>query len=104
MESDRPSTPVRLLRTLWNQGRAGALPEVESNLRKLGIEECTPLQSEAMNAIDSGGNVVVCGPTGCGKSLVADMTVVRALCGFGKSAIVAVPFVALVQEQARRIR
>lgn len=56
-----------------------------------------------MRVIGSGGNLVYCAPTSGGKSLVADVLLLRNLMATGRPGMVVLPYVALCEEKAARL-
>ena len=64
---------------------------------ELGVQEMHAWQAEclAQPGVSDGGNLVFTAPTSAGKSLVADVLVLRSLIRTSKLAIICLPFVAL---------
>jgi DNA polymerase theta len=48
-----------------------------------------------------GGNLVYCAPTGGGKTLVAELVILKTVLSLGKKAIFVLPYVSLVQEKEK---
>ena len=48
------------------------------------------------------GNLVYCAPTSGGKSLVAEVLMLRAVAATGGTALLVLPFVSLCEEKVRR--
>lgn len=60
-----------------------------------------PWQAAAIHTVgDTGANLVYCAPTSGGKSLVAEVLLLRRLLQVGRPALVVLPFVALCDEKA----
>jgi superfamily II RNA helicase len=59
-----------------------------------------PFQEKAIRALDTGKSVLVCAPTGTGKTIIADFVVERAL-GRGKDVVYTAPIKALSNQKFR---
>ncbi|KAI0400331.1 P-loop containing nucleoside triphosphate hydrolase protein [Xylaria palmicola] len=86
-----------------------ALPEpLVANLSALGIREIYPWQKQCLfgpGLLDGSRNLVYSAPTGGGKSLVADILMLkRILEDRNAKALLVLPYVALVQEKVRWLR
>ncbi|KAI1809383.1 P-loop containing nucleoside triphosphate hydrolase protein [Poronia punctata] len=86
-----------------------ALPEaLVANLNGLGIKEIYPWQKQCLlgpGLLDGARNLVYSAPTGGGKSLVADILMLkRVLEDRNAKALLVLPYVALVQEKVRWLR
>ncbi|KAI5852311.1 P-loop containing nucleoside triphosphate hydrolase protein [Tricharina praecox] len=103
----RSADPLSLAHRKW-----GLHPEIVKGFRECGVDEMYPWQSECLSlpgVLEGTKNVVYTAPTSAGKSLVADILMVRkvvgGLAGLGlgerKKAIVVVPYVSIVQEKTR---
>lgn len=79
-----------------------------ANLESLGIKSIYPWQKLCLmgpGLIEGERNLVYCAPTGGGKSLVADVLMLkRVLEDRGAKALLVLPYVALVQEKVRWLR
>lgn len=74
--------------------------EMLESLSKRGISQFTPPQELAIKSgLLSGTNVVVCAPTASGKTLIAEMAIIKSVIGKGKKAIYVAPMRALVSEK-----
>ena len=85
------------------------LPQVlVNNLASLGVKSIYPWQSECLlgsGALGGERNLVYTAPTGGGKSLVADILMLKKVIkGPRRKAILVLPYVALVQEKLRWLR
>ncbi|KAI1356540.1 P-loop containing nucleoside triphosphate hydrolase protein [Xylaria sp. FL0043] len=85
------------------------LPEcLVNNLNSLGIKEIYPWQKQCLlgpGLLDGTKNLVYSAPTGGGKSLVADILMLkRVLEDRNAKALLVLPYVALVQEKVRWLR
>lgn len=78
------------------------------NFSSLGINSIYPWQSECLlksGALEGKSNLVYSAPTGGGKSLVADVLMLKKIIeNPGKKALLVLPYVALVQEKTRWLR
>lgn len=88
---------------------AYALPEILTrNFTALGIQSIYPWQSECLlrsGALKGKRNLVYTAPTGGGKSLVADILMLKKVIEYpDKKALLVLPYVALVQEKLRWLR
>ncbi|PBP19562.1 P-loop containing nucleoside triphosphate hydrolase [Diplocarpon rosae] len=88
---------------------AYGLPQMlTSNLESLGIKSIYPWQSECLlrsGALGGEVNLVYTAPTGGGKSLVADILMLKKIIGNPmKKALLILPYVALVQEKLKWLR
>jgi hypothetical protein len=88
---------------------AYGLPEkLISNFSSLGIKSIYQWQSDCLlqgSLLSGDGNLIYVAPTGGGKSLVADILMLRKIMSNpGKKGILVLPFVALVQEKLRWFR
>jgi hypothetical protein len=88
---------------------AYSLPEkLIQNFSALGIDSIYPWQSKCLlesRLLNGEGNLVYTAPTGGGKSLVADVLMLKQVVDNPhKKAILVLPYVALVQEKLRWLR
>ncbi|KAI9166973.1 Helicase POLQ-like protein [Paramyrothecium foliicola] len=78
------------------------------NLVSLGIRQIYPWQKSCLKGpglLDGTSNLVYCAPTGGGKSLVADILMLKKiLAEHDTKALLVLPYVALVQEKVRWLR
>ena len=78
------------------------------NFAALGIKSIYPWQAECLlrsRALEGKRNLVYSAPTGGGKSLVADILMLKKVIESpGKKAMLVLPYVALVQEKVRWLR
>ncbi|KIW15181.1 hypothetical protein PV08_05226 [Exophiala spinifera] len=86
-----------------------ALPsKLVDNLESLGVRSIYPWQSSCLlgrGLLEGEQNLVYTAPTGGGKSLVADVLLLRRIIeNPGKKAIVVLPYVALVQEKLKWLK
>ncbi|KAF4467450.1 DNA polymerase theta subunit [Fusarium albosuccineum] len=83
-------------------------PQLVNNLASLGIRQIYPWQRACLKGpglLTGEKNLVYCAPTGGGKSLVADVLMLkRILEEKGSKALLVLPYVALVQEKVRWLR
>ncbi|KAF4594795.1 DNA polymerase theta subunit [Ophiocordyceps camponoti-floridani] len=86
----------------------GLPPRLVSNFASLGICQIYPWQRNCLlgpGLLDGEKNLVYCAPTGGGKSLVADVLMLkRVIEEPGTKALLVLPYVALVQEKVRWLR
>ncbi|KAH7417138.1 DEAD/DEAH box helicase [Cadophora sp. MPI-SDFR-AT-0126] len=86
----------------------GLPKQLTQNLASLGIKSIYPWQSECLlrsGALDGEVNLVYTAPTGGGKSLVADILMLKKIIeNPEKKALLVLPYVALVQEKLRWLR
>ncbi|KAK0119000.1 hypothetical protein ONS96_012073 [Cadophora gregata f. sp. sojae] len=86
----------------------GLPTQLTQNLALLGIKSIYPWQSECLlrsGALDGEINLVYTAPTGGGKSLVADVLMLKKIIEHPeKKALLVLPYVALVQEKLRWLR
>ncbi|KAI7768553.1 hypothetical protein LZL87_000100 [Fusarium oxysporum] len=86
----------------------GLPQQLVDNFASLGIKQIYPWQKSCLKGpglLTGGKNLVYCAPTGGGKSLVADVLMLkRILEEKGTKAILVLPYVALVQEKVRWLR
>lgn len=86
----------------------GLPPKLTDNLQSLGIKSIYPWQSECLlksGTLEGEVNLVYTAPTGGGKSLVADILMLKKVVGSSaKKALLVLPYVALVQEKLRWLR
>lgn len=79
-------------------------PLVSEFLEKQGIRELRPAQRKALDAgILDGESVLVCTPTASGKTLIAELAILRQV-RLGKKAVYIVPLKALGSEKYREFR
>ncbi|KAJ6446271.1 helicase and polymerase containing protein tebichi [Purpureocillium lavendulum] len=88
--------------------RTYGLPtQLVSNFASLGIKQIYPWQKNCLKGpglLDGEKNLVYCAPTGGGKSLVADLLMLKRILGEpGCKALLVLPYVALVQEKANAL-
>ncbi|KAG9256971.1 uncharacterized protein F5Z01DRAFT_696291 [Emericellopsis atlantica] len=83
-------------------------PQLVENFASLGINQIYPWQKSCLKGpglLDGTKNLVYCAPTGGGKSLVADLLMLkRVMEERGSKALLVLPYVALVQEKVRWLR
>ncbi|KJZ73614.1 hypothetical protein HIM_06947 [Hirsutella minnesotensis 3608] len=83
-------------------------PQLVSNFASLGIRQIYPWQKNCLKGpglLDGQRNLVYCAPTGGGKSLVADVLMLkRVIEEPATKALLVLPYVALVQEKVRWLR
>ncbi|KAI2629723.1 P-loop containing nucleoside triphosphate hydrolase protein [Hypoxylon sp. NC1633] len=88
--------------------RYGLPTALVSNLNSVGIKEIYPWQKQCLlgpGLLDGSKNLVYTAPTGGGKSLVADILMLkRVLEDSDSKALLVLPYVALVQEKVRWLR
>ncbi|PFH61783.1 hypothetical protein XA68_16312 [Ophiocordyceps unilateralis] len=86
----------------------GLPPRLVSNFVSLGIRQIYPWQRNCLmgpGLLDGEKNLVYCAPTGGGKSLVADVLMLkRVIDESNTKALLVLPYVALVQEKVRWLR
>jgi ATP-dependent helicase YprA (DUF1998 family) len=86
----------------------GLPDQLVDNLANLGVKSIYPWQSDCLlksGALDGERNLVYTAPTGGGKSLVADVLMIKKVVeNPGKKALLVLPYVALVQEKLRWLR
>ena len=85
----------------------GLPQQLVENLANLGIRPIYPWQSECLlrsGALRGEQNLVYAAPTGGGKSLVADILMLKRVIESQKKALLVLPYVALVQEKLRWLR
>jgi hypothetical protein len=86
----------------------GLPKQLVDNLSALGVKSIYPWQSDCLlksGALEGEQNLVYTAPTGGGKSLVADVLMIkRVINNPGKKALLVLPYVALVQEKLRWLR
>ncbi|KAL8891996.1 MAG: hypothetical protein Q9215_000998 [Flavoplaca cf. flavocitrina] len=103
----KPSSSLNLLLNL-SHSRYGLPEQLVQNLASLGIEYIYPWQSSCLlgrGLLDGDKNLVYTAPTGGGKSLVADVLMLkRVLENPRTKAILVLPYVALVQEKVNWLR
>ncbi|KAL6868447.1 P-loop containing nucleoside triphosphate hydrolase protein [Trichoderma novae-zelandiae] len=83
-------------------------PQLVHNFASLGIKQIYPWQKNCLKGpglLTGAKNLVYCAPTGGGKSLVADLLMLkRVIEEPGTKALLILPYVALVQEKVRWLR
>src|SRR5438128_8871501 len=77
--------------------RRGAHPTLSDFAAELGFD-LDPFQVEACEALDDGSGVLVCAPTGAGKTVVGEFAVHRALAE-GRKAFYTTPIKALSNQK-----
>ena len=86
----------------------GLPPQLVENLASLGVRTIYPWQKQCLlgpGLLEGEKNIVYSAPTGAGKSLVADVLMLkRVIQNKQGKALLVLPFVALVQEKARWLR
>ncbi|KAF4123558.1 DNA polymerase theta [Geosmithia morbida] len=82
--------------------------QLVDNFASVGIKQIYPWQKNCLKGprlLEGTKNLVYCAPTGGGKSLVADLLMLkRVLEEKGSKALLVLPYVALVQEKVRWLR
>lgn len=82
--------------------------QLVDNFVSLGIKQIYPWQKACLKGpglLTGEKNLVYCAPTGGGKSLVADLLMLKRILGEkGSKALLVLPYVALVQEKVRWLR
>ncbi|PNY28824.1 DNA polymerase theta [Tolypocladium capitatum] len=82
--------------------------QLVANFASLGIRQIYPWQKNCLKGpglLDGDKNLVYCAPTGGGKSLVADLLMLKRIMREpGAKALLVLPYVALVQEKVRWLR
>lgn len=102
-----PSTAKPQPNQLLSYRKYGLRSRLVSNFASLGIHEIYSWQAACLSQKDvlSGAqNFVYTASTGAGKSLVADVLMLKRVLDDGKKAILILPFVALVQEKTKFLR
>ena len=105
-----PSTPTSTQNPLLSLRHAQyALPtKLVENFEILGVHSIYPWQSSCLlgkGFLDGTQNLIYTAPTGGGKSLVADVLMLKRIIDEpGKKAILVLPYVALVQEKLKWLR
>ncbi|KAI1208800.1 P-loop containing nucleoside triphosphate hydrolase protein [Annulohypoxylon truncatum] len=88
--------------------RYGLPSSLVNNLNALGIKEIYPWQKQCLlgpGLLNGSKNLVYTAPTGGGKSLVADILMLKKVLEDGNAkALLVLPYVALVQEKVRWLR
>ncbi|PNF35324.1 hypothetical protein B7P43_G04834 [Cryptotermes secundus] len=106
-EPQNSSSNTEKLSTFFDIGPFFGLPlKVKSLIQKFkGISDLYPWQKECLNlvALQQRKNLVYALPTSGGKTLVAEMLILRELFCSRKNAIFVVPYVAIVQEKVRSL-
>lgn len=79
----------------------GLVPnELLESMKERGIAELTPPQALAIEAgLAKGASLVISSPTASGKTIIAEMAILRSVIGKGKKAIYVAPMRALVSEK-----
>ncbi|OAA43214.1 helicase and polymerase containing protein tebichi [Metarhizium rileyi] len=89
-------------------GTYGLPGRIVSNFASLGIKHIYPWQKNCLRGpglMTGERNLVYCAPTGGGKSLVADLLMLKRILGeSGTKALLVLPYVALVQEKVGWLR
>ncbi|KAL7798057.1 hypothetical protein V8C37DRAFT_368520 [Trichoderma ceciliae] len=83
-------------------------PQLVNNFASLGIKQIYPWQKNCLKGpglLTGAKNLVYCAPTGGGKSLVADLLMLKRIIEEPETkALLILPYVALVQEKVRWLR
>ncbi|PHH88258.1 hypothetical protein CDD83_7774 [Cordyceps sp. RAO-2017] len=83
-------------------------PQLVANFASMGVKQIYPWQRNCLKGpglLDGHKNLVYCAPTGGGKSLVADVLMLRRVIEEpAAKALLVLPYVALVQEKVRWLR
>jgi hypothetical protein len=83
----------------------GLPPPVCAVYREKGLRRMYSWQVDALATpgVDEGRSLVYCAPTSGGKSLVAEVLLLRSLLRAGRAAMVVLPFVSLCEEKAEHL-
>lgn len=87
--------------------RALGIPnEIKRSYEKKGLKNLYPWQVECLNDTGAlqGNSVVYCAPTGGGKTLVAELVLLKTACALRKKCIFVLPYVSLVVEKHQDIQ
>jgi DNA polymerase theta len=87
--------------------RALGIPnEIKRSYEKNGLKNLYAWQVECLNDTGAlqGNNVVYCAPTGGGKTLVAELVLLKTTCALRKKCIFVLPYVSLVVEKHQDIQ
>ncbi|KAF8535721.1 P-loop containing nucleoside triphosphate hydrolase protein [Trichophaea hybrida] len=82
----------------------GLSEDAVAGLRKGGLNEMYPWQSACLSlpgVLEGEHNVVYTAPTSAGKSLVADVLMIKRVLDERRKALVVVPYISIVQEKTR---
>ena len=106
----QPVTPKHSQNPLLSlrHARYGLPVKLVENFETLGVQSIYPWQSSCLlgkGFMDGSQNIIYTAPTGGGKSLVADVLMLKRIIDDpGKKAILVLPYVALVQEKLKWLR
>lgn len=81
----------------------GLPPEIDRSYRSMGVQRMYLWQGECLHTtgVINGNNLVYCAPTSGGKTLVAELLILRTVLVQRRKAIFVLPFVSLVTEKER---
>lgn len=84
----------------------GIPPQVAEGYRRLGITQLYDWQLECVHTtgVLEGKNLIYCAPTSGGKTLVAELALLRQSTTTRKKSLVILPFVSLIVEKERHLR
>ena len=84
----------------------GIPKEIQRSYEKKGLKSLYKWQVECLNDTGAlkGNNVVYCAPTGGGKTLVAELVILKTACALRKKCLFVLPFVSLVLEKHAEIQ
>lgn len=84
----------------------GIPKEIKRSYERKGLKNLYPWQVECLNVTGAlqGNNVVYCAPTGGGKTLVAELVLLKTACALRKKCIFVLPYVSLVVEKHHDIQ